>query len=165
MKVKFRLVNLWRRIVPTCSHSKFIMLWHQIKSVRWWNSASLQIQLSSLGRCGVWVINTAVCHHWPLDTSNQPLPPPFAEGRPCRQMTAQTGNVWLGYTEQTLAATWWLDMAYICSSHQRRRGPQALCSRLSVLHLALHLCCLFFPLILKTIYLPWLWPWNSNFCS
>lgn len=80
MKVKFRLVNLWRHIVPTCSHSKFIVLWHQMKSVRWWNSASLQIQLSSLGRCGVWVINTAVCHHWPLDTSNQPLPPPLCWG-------------------------------------------------------------------------------------
>lgn len=66
--------------------------------------------------------------------------PPLADGRPCRQMTAQTGSVWLGYTEQTLAATWWLDMAYICSPHQRRQGPAAciaaLSSRFSVLRLS-----------------------------
>lgn len=38
----------------------------------------------------------------------------------------QTGSVWLGYTEQTLAATWWLDTAYICSLHQHHWGPRAL---------------------------------------
>lgn len=69
-------------------------------------------------------------------------------------MTVQTGSVWLGYTEQTLAATWWLDIAYICSSHQRHQGPAAcitaLSSRLSVLHLSPslspffpHFSCLF----------------------
>lgn len=41
-----------------------------------------------------------------------------ADGRSCRQMTAQTGNVWLGYAEQTLAATWRLHTAYICFPHQ-----------------------------------------------
>lgn len=30
--------------------------------------------------------------------------PSHTDGRPCRQMTAQTGSVWLGYTEQTLAS-------------------------------------------------------------
>lgn len=43
---------------------------------------------------------------------------PFPHPAPPADRWQQTGNVWLGYAEQTLAATWRLDMAYICSPHQ-----------------------------------------------
>jgi len=79
-------------------------------------------------------------------TYTNPLP---CHRRPCRQMTAQTGNVWLGYTEQTLAATWWLDMAYICSSHQlvsQHLTPVCLFS------ITLCLCRSFFPLMFTCPY-------------
>lgn len=119
---------------------------------------------------GLWVINTAACHRWPLRTHTPPHS--YADGRPCRQMTAQTGSVWLGYAEQTLAATWWLDMAYICSPHQRRQGPAAciaaLSSGFSVLRLPPSPPLFVFPSScwsltpLLSVYLPWLWPCITN---
>lgn len=72
------------------------------------------------GVCGVRVINTPWCHRWPL----QSLISCHREALPTDDR--QTGSVWLGYAEQTPAATWWLDTAYICSLHQHHWGPRAL---------------------------------------
>lgn len=88
----------------------------QITSVREQISASHRggEPRRSTSRLGVLVYESLTpCHHWP----------PHAVGRPRRQMTAQTGSVRSGYTEQTLAATWRLDMVYICFSHQLTSFP------------------------------------------
>lgn len=96
------------------------------------------------GVCGVRLINT---HCGVIvDPSRSPLSC-HREALPTDDR--QTGSVWLGYAEQTLAATWWLDRSYICSLHQHQWRPWALGVWLSFLAPSATIFFLLFLLLLK----------------
>lgn len=125
-----RINKLKRSTLLSCDGSKSITKMMEAESLLACPPPFLNQQQIIEEAPGVWVYGSLTRRCVIVDPFTAPS---LTTRRPCRRMTAQTGSVWLGYTEQTLAATWWLDTAYICSPNQHRWGPLstsllALCS-------------------------------------